>query len=106
MTCSQLQQDLSNIFTYISIRNPFGITGHNNEIYSETQIKVQDLSTFQLLWRDLDPDQEPDVQHVFEFCLAVLRKKGFIVSGPGEGLIKLILGSLRSYHNETTWINK
>ena len=72
---------------YISIRNPFGITGHNNEIYTVIKIKGQDLSTFQLLWRDLDPDQEPDV---FEFCLAVLRKNGFIVLGPREHLIKSI----------------
>lgn len=52
-------------------RNPIGIACDIKEMYLQIKIEEQDRSHFRLLWRDLDPNREPDV---FEFNRVVFGK--------------------------------
>ena len=66
----KLQQDLFNVLVRFR-RNPVGVACDIKEMYLQIEIKEQDRSHFQLFWRDLDPNREPDV---FEFSRVVFRK--------------------------------
>ena len=66
----KLQQDLFNVLVRFR-RNPVGVACNVKEMYLQIEIKEQDRSHFQLFWRDLDPNREPDV---FEFSRVVFEK--------------------------------
>ena len=66
----KLQQDLFNVLVRFR-RNPVGVACNVKEMYLQIEIKEQDRSHFQLFWRDLDPNREPDV---FEFSRVVFGK--------------------------------
>ena len=66
----KLQQDLFNVLVRFR-RNPVGVACNVKEMYLQIEIKEQDRSQFQLFWRDLDPNREPDV---FEFSRVVFGK--------------------------------
>ena len=66
----KLQQDLFNVLVRFR-RNPVGVACDIKEMYLQIEIKEQDRSHFQLFWRDLDPNREPDV---FEFSRVVFGK--------------------------------
>ena len=66
----KLLQDLFNVLIRFR-RNPVGIACDIKEMYLQIEVKEQDRSHFRLLWRDLDPNQEPDV---FEFNRVVFGK--------------------------------
>ena len=66
----KLQQDLFNVLVRFC-RNPVGVACNVKEMYLQIEIKEQDRSHFQLFWRDLDPNREPDV---FEFSRVVFGK--------------------------------
>ncbi|PFX13132.1 hypothetical protein AWC38_SpisGene22811 [Stylophora pistillata] len=59
----KLLQDHFNVLVRFR-RNLAGIACEIKEMYLQTETKEQDRSHFRLLWRDLDPNREPDV---FEF---------------------------------------
>ena len=66
----KLLQDLFNVLIRFR-RNPVGIACDIKEMYLQIEVKEQDRSHFRLLWRDLDPNREPDV---FEFNRVVFGK--------------------------------
>ena len=66
----KLLQGLFNVLVRFR-RNPVGIACDIKEMYLQIEVKEQDRSHFRLLWRDLDPNREPDV---FEFNRVVLGK--------------------------------
>ena len=66
----KLRQGLFNVLVRFR-RNPVGIACDIKEMYLQIEVKEQDRSHFQLLWRDLDPNREPDV---FEFNRVVFGK--------------------------------
>ena len=66
----KLLQDLFNVLVRFR-RNPVGIDCDIKEMYLQIEVKEQDRSHFRLLWRDLDPNREPDV---FEFNRVVFGK--------------------------------
>ena len=66
----KLQQDLFNVLVRFR-RNPVGVACDIKEMYLQIEIKEQYRSHFQLFWRDLDPNREPDV---FEFSRVVFGK--------------------------------
>lgn len=66
----KLQQDLFNVLVRFR-RNPVGITCDIKEMYLQIEIEEKDRSNFRLLWRDLDPNREPNV---FEFSRVVFGK--------------------------------
>ena len=66
----KLQQDLFNVLVRFR-RNPVDIACDIKEMYLQIEIDEQDRSHFRLLWRDLDPNREPDV---FEISRVVFGK--------------------------------
>ena len=66
----KLLQGLFNVLVRFR-RNPVDIACDIKEMYLQIEVKEQDRSHFQLLWRDLDPNREPDV---FEFNQVVYGK--------------------------------
>ena len=66
----KLQQDLFNVLVRFR-RNPVGIACDIKEMYLQIEIEEQDRSHFRLLWRDLDPNRDPDI---FEFGRIVFGK--------------------------------
>ena len=66
----KLQQDLFNVLVRFH-RNPVGIACDIKEMYLQIEIEEQDRSHFRLLWRDLDPNRDPDI---FEFGRVVFGK--------------------------------
>ena len=66
----KLLQGLFNVLVRFR-RNPVGIACDIKEMYLQIEVKEQDRSHFRLLWRDLDPNREPDV---FEFNRIVFGK--------------------------------
>ena len=66
----KLLQGLFNVLVRFR-RNLVGIACDIKEMYLQIEVKEQDRSHFRLLWRDLDPSQEPDV---FEFNRVVFGK--------------------------------
>ena len=66
----KLLQGLFNVLVRFR-RNPVGIACDIKEMYLQIEVKEQDRSHFRLLWRDLDPNREPDV---FEFNRVVFGK--------------------------------
>ena len=66
----KFQQDLFNVLARFR-RNPVGIACDIKEMYLQIEIEEKDRSHFRLLWRDLDPNREPDV---FEFSRVVFGK--------------------------------
>ena len=66
----KLQQDLFNVLVRFR-RNPVGIACDIKEMYLQIEIEEQDRSHFRLLWRDLDPNRDPDI---FEFGRVVFGK--------------------------------
>ena len=66
----KLQQDLFNVLVRFH-QNPVGIACDIKEMYLQIEIEEKNRSNFRLLWRDLDPNREPDV---FEFSCVVFGK--------------------------------
>ena len=66
----KLQQDLFNVLVRFQ-RNPVGIACDIKEMYLQIEIEERERSHFRLLWRNLDPSQEPDI---FEFSRVVFGK--------------------------------
>ena len=66
----KLQQDIFNVLVRFR-RNPDGIACDIKEMYLQIEIEEQDCSHFRLLWRDLDPNRDPDI---FEFGRVVFGK--------------------------------
>ena len=66
----KLQQDLFNVLVRFR-RNPVGIACDIKEMYLQIEIEEQDRSHFRLLWRDIDPNRDPDI---FEFGRVVFGK--------------------------------
>ena len=66
----KLLQGLFNVLVRFR-RNPVGIACDIKKMYLQIEVKEQDRSRFRLLWRDLDPNREPDV---FEFNRVVFGK--------------------------------
>ena len=56
----KLLQDYFNVLVRFR-RNPAGIACDLKEMYPQKEIEEQDRYHFRLLWRDLDPNREPDV---------------------------------------------
>ena len=66
----KLLQGLFNVLVRFR-RNLVGIACDIKEMYLQIEVKEQDRFHFRLLWRDLDPNREPDV---FEFNRVVFAK--------------------------------
>ena len=66
----KLQQDLVNVFVRFRGK-PVGIACDIKEMYLQIEIEERERSHFRLLWRNLDPSQEPDI---FEFSRVVFGK--------------------------------
>ncbi len=58
--CLKLQQDLFDVLLRFR-RNPVAVACYVKEMYLQIAIEEQDRPYFRMLWRDLNPDQEPKV---------------------------------------------
>ena len=66
----KLQQDLFDVLLRFR-RNPVAVACDIKEMYMQIAIEEQDRPYFRMLWRDLNPDQEPEV---YEFSRVVFGK--------------------------------